>query len=115
DQQCSVKAKGCYEIAWLKLPSRKGAINDFESHRQPFRALERSGCIEALSNDRSFQAENNFGFDLQRTAMCERQRGGIAVAVLHGIVVHVGPNHGFKLKHTPHGLIRITNLAADGS
>ena len=42
-------------------------------------------------------------------------RGGVAVTVMHGVVVHVGPNQGFKFEHTPHGLIGITNLAADGS
>ena len=114
DYECGMKSKGCDEITWLKLPVRKRAINDFESYRQPFRGFERSSGIEAFSNNRLFQAENNLGFDLQRTAMCERQRGGVAVGLLHRIVVHVGPNQGFKLEHTPHGLIGITNFAADG-
>jgi hypothetical protein len=34
---------------------------------------------------------------------------------MHRVVVHVGPNQGFKFEHAPHGLIGITNLAADGS
>src|SRR5271167_514145 len=114
DYESSMKSKRCNEINWLKLPIGKRAINDFESHRQPFRGLEHSGGVEALSHDRFFQAENNLGFDLQRTAMCERQRGGVTVAMLHRVVVHVGPNQGFKLEHTPHGFIGVTNFAADG-
>jgi len=73
------------------------------------------GGFTALNNDRLFQTENNLGFGLQRTGMCERQRGGVAVTVMHRVVVHVGPNQGFKFEHAPHGLIGITNLAADGS
>src|ERR1019366_1589448 len=110
-----MKSKGCNEITGLKLPFRKGTINDFESHRQPIRGGERSGGIRARPHDRLFQTENNLGFDLQRTGMRERQRGGVAVTVMYRVVVHVGPNQGFKFEHTPHGLIGIANLAADGS
>jgi hypothetical protein len=46
--------------------------------------------------------------------MCERERGGVAVTVMHGVVVHVRPNQGFKFEYTPHGLVGIPNLAADG-
>src|SRR5271167_1874794 len=47
--------------------------------------------------------------------MVEGQGGRIAVGVQHGIVVHVRPNQGLKFENTPHGLIGITNLAADAS
>src|ERR1039458_4321951 len=66
DHECSMESEGGNEIAGLKLPSRKGTIDDFESHRQPIRGGERSGGgIEAVSNDRLFQTENDLG---KRTA-----------------------------------------------
>src|SRR4029077_5591643 len=113
DHQCGMKSKGRHEIAWLKTPVRKRTINDFESHREPFRGFKGSGGIEAFSNNRLLQAENNLRFDLQRTGMCKRQRGGVAVALLHRIVIHVSPDQGFELEDTPHGLIGIANFAAD--
>src|ERR1019366_6090798 len=92
--ECSMESEGGNEIAGLKLPSRKGTIDDFESHRQPIREGERSGggidALSALSNDRLFQTENDLGLNLQRTGMCDGQRGGVAVTVMHRIVVHVG-------------------------
>jgi len=110
-----MKSKRCHEITGLKLPFRKGAIDDFKSHRQPLCGCERSTGITGFSHDRLFQTENNLRFDLQRTGMCERQRGGVTVTVMDRVVIHVGPNQGFKFEHTPHRLIGITNLAANGS
>ena len=110
-----MKSKRCHKITGLKLPFRKGTIDDFKSHRQPIRGCKRSRGIMGFPHDRLFQTENNLRFDLQRTGMCERQRGGVAVTVMYRVVVHVGPNQSFKLEHTPHGLIGITNLTANGS
>ena len=49
--------------------------------------------------------------------LSERRFGSVSVAellrALYRVFVHVGPNQGFKLKHAPHGLIGIANLAAD--
>ena len=47
DHERRMKSKGCDEITGLKLPFRKGTINDFESDRQPIRGCERSGGINA--------------------------------------------------------------------
>src|ERR1700683_1879975 len=47
--------------------------------------------------------------------MCQRQRRGIAVAVKHSVVIHVGPEQGFKFERPPHSLVGKTNLAADRS
>src|SRR5437016_6081591 len=114
DKRC-MKSKRCDEITWLKLPSSERTVNDFESKRQPIHGFERSGSIETFHSDRLLHAKDNLRFDLQRTGMCKRQRGGVAVAVVHCVVVHMGPNQGFKFEHAPHRLIGITNLAADCS
>src|SRR4029077_17745126 len=108
-----MKSKRRDEITWLKIPFRKWKINDFETHRQPFRGFKRRGGIESFGGDCSFQAENNLRFYFERTAIRERKRGGVAAAVLYRVFVHVRPNQGFQLEHAPHGLIGIPNLAAD--
>src|ERR1035441_1835930 len=113
DDERGVKSKRRDEIAGLKLPSRKRAIDDLKSQRQPIRALERSNGIESLRNNRLLQSENDLRFNFQRTRVDERQRGLIVIAVVHGVVVHMSPNQSLKFEHAPHGLVGITNLAAD--
>src|SRR6266852_5153857 len=99
-----MKSERRNEITRLKLPSGKWTINNFEPNRQPIRGFERRVGIQAFHSNRLLQAENNLGFDLQRARMCERQRGGVFVAVMHGVLIHVGPNQSFKFENTPQGL-----------
>ena len=71
DYERRMKSKGRYEIAGLKLPFWKGAIDDLESDRQPVGGGKRRSGIKAFAGERLFQTKNNLRFYLQRTTMCK--------------------------------------------
>jgi hypothetical protein len=45
--------------------------------------------------------------------MRDREGSGVAIAVVHRVIVHVRPNQRFKFENAPHGLVCVSNFLAN--
>src|SRR5579863_3312821 len=109
-----METKGCDEITGLKLPARKGTVDDFKPHGEPIRGFEGGRGIVGFGKNRLLQPENNLRLDFEGMGVCKSQRGMVIAALMYGVVIHVGPNQGCEFEDPPHGLVGITDLATDG-